>query len=68
MDTTAMVRMAAGEPGGGERVLFIEDSPTLAQLLEISLVQAGYEVVRAGSGEEGLELARPNRRTCSCAT
>jgi DNA-binding response OmpR family regulator len=58
MDTTAMVRMAAGEPGGGERVLFIEDSPTLAQLLEISLVQAGYQVVRASSGEEGLELAR----------
>ena len=53
-----MVRMAAGAPGGGERVLFIEDSPTLAQLLEISLVQAGYEVVRASSGEEGLELAR----------
>jgi len=58
MDTTAMVRMAAGEPGGGERVLFIEDSPTLAQLLEISLVQAGYQVVRASSGEEGLKLAR----------
>jgi diguanylate cyclase (GGDEF)-like protein len=58
MDTTAMVRMATGEPGGGERVLFIEDSPTLAQLLEISLVQAGYEVLRASSGEEGLELAR----------
>ena len=53
-----MVRMAPGAPGGGERVLFIEDSPTLAQLLEISLVQAGYEVVRASSGEEGLELAR----------
>ena len=53
-----MVRMAAGEPGGGERVLFIEDSPTLAQLLEISLVQAGYQVVRASSGEEGLKLAR----------
>ena len=53
-----MVRMAAGELGGGERVLFIEDSPTLAQLLEVSLVQAGYEVLRATSGEEGLELAR----------
>ena len=53
-----MVRMATGEPGGGERVLFIEDSPTLAQLLEIRLVQAGHEVLRAGSGEEGLELAR----------
>ncbi|HEV2895101.1 MAG TPA: response regulator, partial [Actinomycetota bacterium] len=58
MDTTKMVRMAAGDPGGGERVLFIEDSPTLAQLLEISLVQAGYQVVKASSGEEGLELAR----------
>jgi diguanylate cyclase (GGDEF)-like protein len=58
MDTTAIVRMAAGQPAGGERVLFIEDSPTLAQLLEISLVQAGYQVERATSGEEGLELAR----------
>ena len=53
-----MVRMAAGAPAGGERVLFIEDSPTLAQLLEVSLVQAGYQVERAASGEEGLELAR----------
>jgi PleD family two-component response regulator len=58
MDTTQMVRMAAGDPGGGERVLFIEDSPTLAQLLEVSLLQAGYQVVKASSGEEGLELAR----------
>jgi diguanylate cyclase (GGDEF)-like protein len=58
MDTTAMVRVAPGEAAGGERVLFIEDSPTLAQLLEISLEQAGYEVQRASSGEEGLELAR----------
>ena len=57
MDTT-MVRMTAGDPGGGERVLFIEDSPTLAQLLEVSLLQAGYQVVKASSGEEGLELAR----------
>jgi DNA-binding response OmpR family regulator len=51
---------ADGHTGGGERVLFIEDSPTLAQLLEVSLVQAGYQVQRAGSGEEGLELARAN--------
>ena len=53
-----MVRIATGDAGGGERVLFIEDSPTLAQLLEVSLEQAGYQVMRAGSGEEGLELAR----------
>jgi DNA-binding response OmpR family regulator len=54
MDTTELVRITTGE-SGGERVLFIEDSPTLAQLLEISLVQAGHEVVRAGSGEQGLD-------------
>jgi diguanylate cyclase (GGDEF)-like protein len=58
MDTSVITRMAAGEPAGGERVLFIEDSPTLAQLLEVSLAQAGYQVQRATSGEEGLELAR----------
>jgi diguanylate cyclase (GGDEF)-like protein len=58
MDSTATVRMALEKPAGGERVLFIEDSPTLAQLLEVSLEQAGYRVQRASSGEEGLELAR----------
>lgn len=63
-----MVRMATGDPGGEERVLFIEDSPTLAQLLEVSLLQAGYQVVKASSGEEGLELPGPSRPTCSCAT
>jgi diguanylate cyclase (GGDEF)-like protein len=60
METTAFADLRTGAPGGGERVLFIEDSPTLAQLLEVSLVQAGYEVQRAASGEEGLELARAN--------
>ena len=58
METTPFADLRTGTPGGGERVLFIEDSPTLAQLLEISLQQAGYEVMRAASGEEGLELAR----------
>jgi CheY-like chemotaxis protein len=60
METTAFGDLGPATPGGGERVLFIEDSPTLAQLLEVSLVQAGYEVQRASSGEEGLELARAN--------
>ena len=53
-----MARMTTGGTAGGERVLFIEDSPTLAQLLQVSLEQAGYRVQRATSGEEGLELAR----------
>ena len=58
MDTPLNANLTAGEPAGGERVLYIEDSPTLAQLLELSLEQAGYRIQRAGSGEEGLELAR----------
>ena len=58
MDTPLHANLTAGEPAGGERVLYIEDSPTLAQLLELSLEQAGYRIQRAGSGEEGLELAR----------
>jgi diguanylate cyclase (GGDEF)-like protein len=58
MDTTAMARTRTGGPAGSERILFIEDSPTLAQLLEVSLLQAGYEVQKARTGEEGLEIAR----------
>jgi diguanylate cyclase (GGDEF)-like protein len=58
MEKAAKVHSTDGGPAGGERVLYIEDSPTLAQLLEVSLEQAGYRVQRAGSGEEGLELAR----------
>jgi diguanylate cyclase (GGDEF)-like protein len=58
MDTPSNLHLTTGGPAGGERVLYIEDSPTLAQLLEISLEQAGYRIQRASSGEEGLELAR----------
>ncbi|MDP2725152.1 MAG: response regulator, partial [Syntrophales bacterium] len=42
---------------GRELVLVIEDDPRSAELISIYLTQAGYRVVRAADGEEGLRLA-----------
>lgn len=44
-------------PTGGGRVLVIEDDPEQLAALENWLGAAGYEVLGARSGEEGLELA-----------
>lgn len=41
-----------------ERVLVVEDDRKVARALSEGLEQAGYAVAVAGSGEEGLELAR----------
>ena len=46
-----------------ETVLIIDDSPTFREELRKALSQAGYNVIVAGTGEEGLQLAanlRPN--------
>jgi two-component system, OmpR family, phosphate regulon response regulator PhoB len=40
------------------RVVIIEDERDVARLLEFNLQQAGYTVVTAGTGGEGLEAAR----------
>ncbi len=40
------------------RILIVDDDPTVRRLLATLLERAGYETVEAGSGEEGLELAR----------
>ena len=41
-----------------ETILLIEDDEALAQLVQLLLERAGYEVKAATHGEEGLELAR----------
>jgi two-component system, OmpR family, response regulator MprA len=38
----------------GQRVLVVEDDPSIARLLEIELGEAGYRVELAGTGAEGL--------------
>jgi two-component system alkaline phosphatase synthesis response regulator PhoP len=43
------------------RILVIDDEPDVLMLCRVNLELAGHEVVEAGSGEAGLELARSAR-------
>lgn len=40
------------------KILVVEDEPALAKLISYNLVQAGYAVVTAGTGYEGLAAAK----------
>jgi two-component system cell cycle response regulator DivK len=41
----------------GRRILVVEDNPLNLKLVRDVLEYAGYEVVEAGTGEEGIEVA-----------
>jgi two-component system alkaline phosphatase synthesis response regulator PhoP len=43
------------------RILVIDDEPDVLMLCRVNFELAGHEVVEAGSGEAGLELARSAR-------
>lgn len=45
----------------GTRVLVIDDSATIVAVLGKMLRQAGYEVLKAGDAESGIEIARTER-------
>jgi len=45
------------------RILVIDDSATFREELSAALVAAGYEVLKAHSGEDGLRVAAANRPT-----
>lgn len=42
----------------GEKILAVDDSPTIAEMIKAILLGAGYDVVTAADGKEALELAR----------
>ncbi|HEY3064479.1 MAG TPA: type II/IV secretion system protein [Methylomirabilota bacterium] len=48
-------------PPGGIRVLVVEDSPTIVQVVKYFLELEGYQVFSAADGEKGLALARRER-------
>ena len=48
---------ATSPPVPGERVLVVEDEPTVRSVIERTLKLAGYRVVVASNGDEGLRLA-----------
>jgi CheY-like chemotaxis protein len=43
------------------KVIYVEDEPAVQRLVEFWLVDAGFDVVLAGDGAEGLELIRFHR-------
>ena len=45
----------------GERILIIEDDPSILRGLDLNLGMEGYKVRTASDGEEGLRLARTER-------
>src|SRR5688572_30340184 len=59
------MRAPPGAPRGkwrcfmsGERVLVIDDSPTIVRVVQLVLTKAGFDVVAAPDGEVGLAMAR----------
>lgn len=52
-----LVRARSGDSAGLPRILVIDDSPTVRQMLREALEGNGYEVVAASSGLEGLRIA-----------
>lgn len=44
----------------GERILVIDDSPTILKLVEMTLAKAGYHVSTADCGEDGILAATEN--------
>lgn len=41
-------------------ILTVDDSPSIRQMMQLTLTGAGYEVVQAADGVEALEYARDN--------
>jgi two-component system response regulator MtrA len=47
-----------GAPGGAPRLLLVEDDPSIREITEMGLASAGFRVVAAGDGREGLQRFR----------
>lgn len=41
-------------------ILAVDDSPSMRQMIKLTLRSAGYDVIEAGDGEQGLSQARGN--------
>lgn len=40
----------------GKKILIVDDSPSIRQVVRLNLVKAGHEVTEAGNGSEALEI------------
>ena len=48
----------------GEKILNIDDSPTVQRLIEMILSSQGYQVVLASDGEAGIAMAKAEKPAC----
>lgn len=48
-------------PGSGATVLVVDDDPVIQRLLSVNFEMEGYAVIVAGTGLEGIEMARGSR-------
>jgi two-component system chemotaxis response regulator CheY len=49
------------EPRAAKRILTIDDSKTMRDMLRFTLVDAGYDVLQAVDGQDGLDVLRKER-------
>ena len=52
---------AADAPPAVKRILTIDDSKTMRDMLRFTLVDAGYDVLQAVDGQDGLDVLRKER-------
>jgi two-component system cell cycle sensor histidine kinase/response regulator CckA len=61
LDTSTEFFKKTPLPRGTETILLVEDEPALRQLAQSILEAQGYNVLRAGNGQEGLTVARQHQ-------
>jgi len=59
-DEPSAVEVSPDTLRGDETILLVEDDPDVREVAEVILTQYGYQVIKAGSGEEALRLIRKN--------
>ena len=49
------------------RILAVDDSPSMRDMVRIALTSAGFDVTSAGDGQEALDIARKRRVSTWCS-
>jgi two-component system, OmpR family, alkaline phosphatase synthesis response regulator PhoP len=61
MDTRAVVLRSVEDDAMSQRILVVDDDPSITKVVRAYLEQAGYEVLTAADGEQTLRLVRQER-------
>lgn len=61
MDSTPVVVRSVEDGSMPQRILVVDDDPSITKVVRAYLEQAGYEVLTAADGEQALQLVRQER-------